>query len=365
MSDENIQEAEVIENTGTEIKEFSDTEAGLAELKERYCTIPDCTTKEGYEEARKGVSVLTSTRTSLDKMRLGLNAGDQARIKARNKEAARILELILEIETPLRSAKNAIDDEEERIKAEEAAKEEKRVLDIETEVKRIHELSNCPRTMEAITRALSEAEKIDPNDGFFEEFMPAAKIAKDTATVALQELRDEAQLLVDEANRVAEEAEKQAEEQKRLDAEREAIEVDKKAAQDKLDAQQVEMDKKQKAMDDQQAEIDRQEKAKKDAAAKEEQDLIDKEKTKQEEKNRIEHEEREHKEKLEEMAKNKELYANDAEVLFEMMEQLKGFWIKFSNKISKTKGKTIIFAAIVLPILYRQQNHSVCPQAQF
>lgn len=306
---------EVIEEAETGIKEYSKTEAALVDLEDRFKVVADCTTKDGYEFTRKAIAEVRGYRTSLDKLRKDLGKDARDHIAKLNSEAKRIIERLTVIELPMVEAKKAIDEEKDRIKAEEAEKETKRVSEIESSVKAIYGHANCSRTIDAINEAITEVESVDPDSDFFEEFTPAAKVAKEMSLETLYGLRDEAQGLVDEAERVAEEAAKQAEEKKKLDADRETMEAEKKAAQDKLDAQQAEMDKKQKAMDDQQAEIDRQEQEKKDAAAKEEQDKLDAEKAEKEAKEQAERDEEDRKQAAAKMLADKELFTKDSKTL--------------------------------------------------
>lgn len=104
------------------IVEYSDTQAGLNELRSRLKDVAyDLTTVKGNAEARADRKELVTLRTSLEKRRKDLNADDQRRIALRNEKAKELTAAILELETPI---DDQIKRDEERREAERRAKAE-------------------------------------------------------------------------------------------------------------------------------------------------------------------------------------------------------------------------------------------------
>ncbi len=159
-----------------EIKEFSQTEAGLNELELAYRKVPDLGTKEGYQLCHQGIHRLRTVRVTLDKLRLRLNADDQARIKYRNGEAKRITARITSLEDPLKSAKKAVDDEKARIKAEAQQAEEERKAELEGRVFAIADIGEDAYTPNEIQSAIDEVAKLNPAS--YLDFKAAAFVAK-------------------------------------------------------------------------------------------------------------------------------------------------------------------------------------------
>ena len=127
----------------TDIKEYTATEAALAELEQKYKDIPDCRDKENYERVRKGIAEVRGYRTSLEKMRKELGTEARAHLNKINSEAKRITARLLAIEEPMKAAKRAVDEEKERIKREKAAAEAKRVADIQARIDAMRNAVNC------------------------------------------------------------------------------------------------------------------------------------------------------------------------------------------------------------------------------
>lgn len=58
-----------LENGTVEVTEYSATNAALAMLREKYATVPDANTEEGYSFIKDGIKELTTLRTSLEAAR--------------------------------------------------------------------------------------------------------------------------------------------------------------------------------------------------------------------------------------------------------------------------------------------------------
>lgn len=305
----------------TEIKEFSQTEAGLATLEERYKEVPDASSKDGYEACRIGLAELRTTRTGLEKMRKNLNEDDQARIKFRNGEAKRITSRIVALEDPMKAAKKAVDDAAERAKQKKIEEEERRVAGIEAKVAAIHATGRDSYSASDISEALDLIKTVDVTDGY-DEFQEAAQMAVDTVMATLQDRLNKA-----------------------LEAEK--AQASAKIEQDRLNAERAELKAQQKEMADAQAKQDeaariiREEQEEKDRIIRErEQAIKDKElaeKLKKEHADRIEQERLEAQEadtkrkqqeelnrlkEIKRMAADKELFAGDAKTLLLMVDDL-------------------------------------------
>lgn len=244
-------EPEVMEKKGTQIAEFSKTEAALATLREKFAVIPDCSTKEGYEECRVGIRELVSLRTSLDKARLKLNADDQARIKFRNDEAKRITKELVKLEEPMKDAKGVVDAAEEAAKEEVRRLEEMRISSITFAMNAITACGNVDPTMEAgtIQGMLDKAVAVNA-DYDFEEFAEAAEAERKRVLMHIEKV------LSDRLD-----FEEQQQEQTR-------IAMEQAEAQRKIDDANRKIEEQQAAIDKQKREIEEAEEAKRQAEMK-------------------------------------------------------------------------------------------------
>jgi hypothetical protein len=246
----------------TEIVEYTQTAAELGKLRQRYANVVwDCSTTKGDKDARSVRMELVKLRTSLDKMRLQLNADDQARITRRNTEAKRITGEIAELEEPVDAAIKA---EEARREAEKQAKiaaEERRVSAIQA---RIAELRHIPPA--AMTAASSilecniEALVAAEVDATFAEFEPQAQAAKDETLAQLRRMHAAAIEREAEAERIkAERAELErlrAEQVERERVERARVVAEQLAEAARLAEQRRQFEAEQAAARAQQAKLD-------------------------------------------------------------------------------------------------------------
>jgi len=257
----------------TQIAEFNQTEGALAVLKEKYTEIPDCSTKEGYEECRIGIAELRTLRTSLDKVRKGLNADDQARINFRNSEAKRITGELTALENPMKAAKQAVDEEKERKKREAAEKEQKRVDMIR------HQINLIGVSMQAYP-GMSEEDleqcRVNLKNAFdfdFQEFAEQAKLEFERVSRHLEKVFEERNAHIEEQERVKEEQAKLEAERKRLAEEQAKIEEERKEAAAAMQKAQEEAEAAKREAEEEkrkiQAEREAEQKAKEEEARKE------------------------------------------------------------------------------------------------
>lgn len=243
------------EQKPTDLAEFSKTEAGLAELRTKYAIVPDAKTAEGYEKIKDALREIVPIRTGLDKLRLQLNADDQARIKARNDEAKRIAGEIAKIEDPLQAAKKAVDDEQRRIAEEARKREEERIAGITTRIDRMRAAGDSLLGADSgvLAKRITGLEAVDPSEGFGEYAEAAAQVRDDVLDklrhAHAERVKFEAQQR--EAERIAAE---QAARQKELDAQAEQLKAEQEARQKKIDEEAAELKRQQEEAARQQAE---------------------------------------------------------------------------------------------------------------
>ncbi|MEX7116279.1 hypothetical protein AB2C39_33940, partial [Pseudomonas aeruginosa] len=58
-----------LENGTVDVAEYNATNAALEKLREKYATLPDANTADGYEFIKAGIKELTTLRTSLEAAR--------------------------------------------------------------------------------------------------------------------------------------------------------------------------------------------------------------------------------------------------------------------------------------------------------
>lgn len=89
----------------------------IGELRAAFSEL-SADTPDGYNEVKKAIQVCVKTRTAIDGKRMELNEAALAHQRKVNAEAKRLTALIEEIENPLRSKKQAVDDEAAKRKKE-------------------------------------------------------------------------------------------------------------------------------------------------------------------------------------------------------------------------------------------------------
>lgn len=252
-------------------------DAKITKLKAQYSglTIHGIDDKKGYAAVKKAISELVSYRTSTDNKKEEITKDYRDVIKGVNAEAARIVELIRDIETPLRDLKKKYEEdlEAEKKRIEEA--EKKRIED------RVNELKSAGLSFDGsfyvlgnISIDLGTIKKM-PDDKFI---LLKSKAADESVRLAEEEAERER---IREAERVKIEKEKQEAEAERLRLEKEREDLKRQREE-----QQAEIDKLKKEAEDakleaerlkkeSQAEIDRLQKESQEKAEKLEREKIE------------------------------------------------------------------------------------------
>lgn len=157
----------------TQIAEYSQTEAALAELAIKYKgVVYDVTTKEGLAAAKTGRNELRGYRTSLEAKRVEIKAPALERCRLIDAEAKRITAELEALENPIAAQ---IKIEEDRIAAEKEAKEaalRKRTEEIMNRLQAMRELpitsfSATSEQMQEYITALEEQQIIEETFGDF------------------------------------------------------------------------------------------------------------------------------------------------------------------------------------------------------
>lgn len=284
----------------TEIQEYSQTEAALSVLREKYADATyDVTTTDGMVAAKSGRSEVRGYRTSLEKMRKEIKAPALEKCRLIDSEAKRITTELVMLEAPI---DGQIKLEEAKIEDERQAKidaELKRVEDIQARIEGIREHAGAALQI-GITKANIEQKITDIEaigvDESFAEFADQAKDAKDLTLAKLREahavlvereaetahieterkelakLRDDQDKRIAEAQAKLEAADAEARKKREAEekAERAELEKQRKAqieAQDKIDAENKRLAD-EKAKREANAEAERKRKAKAEADAK-------------------------------------------------------------------------------------------------
>lgn len=243
------------------VVKYSPSDAAIAAKKAELSAVvagaPDLVkTAEGYERVHKAAMQLVPMRTAIEKRRKVLKAESLAYGRMVDAEAHRLTGLIEEIETPLRAALKAADEEKQR-EADRIVAEEKAKAEAAEKAKRDAEEARLRTIREELEREKARLAE--------EEAKRDAERKRVEAEQAAERLRlAEEQRKLDEARRAEEEraaAAKRAEEEK-LRAEREKIETERRAVreeQERLDRLEFERQARERAAEEarQQAERDR------------------------------------------------------------------------------------------------------------
>lgn len=235
----------------TAIQEYSQTEAALAELRERYAGATyDVTTAEGMEAAREARREVKGYRVELEKTRKEIKAPALEHCRLIDAEAKRITEELRKLEDPI----------DAQIKEEEARKERERQEKIEAERLRVQTIRDridwFTKAEESVRRQNLTADEIqealDMVVGFevleaeFEEFTKQAEDTKADAVMAIREWLHTAREREAEAKRLAAEREALEAERRKEREEREAREEEERKAreaeQERLRAERVKLE---------------------------------------------------------------------------------------------------------------------------
>lgn len=190
----------------TEIAEYSQTEAALATLSERYKgVVYDVTKKEGMEAAVKARAELRGYRVSLEKTRVEIKAPALKRSQAIDSEARRITAALVALEDPIDEQIKAETDKKKRAE-EAAAKAEADRIAAEERARKEAEEAKLAAERAEIARQRIELEKAEK-----------ARLEADRqARLKIEEEQRAARLKIEQEERAARAAREEADRQDRL-----------------------------------------------------------------------------------------------------------------------------------------------------
>lgn len=201
-----------------ELVKLDAVEQALAGLREKYGTVPDMQTKEGYDLCKKGIKELTTYRTSTDKLRKEITKPHRDFIDRVNQYGKDLIEKLEAIEKPLKDAKQHEDERAEREKQQRIAKLRERI--------QVEILSYKDTAVGLDSNALAElhdgAVHIN-TDGYFD----VTKEAEDAKADVLKHISEMHGRALEKERLVAEQAEVEAE-RRRLREENEKREAEQK-----------------------------------------------------------------------------------------------------------------------------------------
>lgn len=235
-----------IENGTVEVAEYTQTNAALAMLREKYAVVPDANTEEGYALVKSGIKELTTLRTTMEAARKRVKDPYLQAGKIIDAEAKRITEELAKLEEPMKAAKKEVDDRIERERAERIARLQVKV--------------DAIKAMPAQVRGKSSTEIANMFDSVGEidamhDFYDLTKEAVAAREIAMDEL---SQMLTDRlALEAAEEERKNTEAQNaELLRKQEAQQAEIRKQQDELARQQQELERQQEEMRKQREELE-------------------------------------------------------------------------------------------------------------
>lgn len=221
-----------------EVTEYNTTNAALAQLREKYLTIPDANTDEGYAFIKGGIKELTSLRTALEEARKREKAPYLQAGQIIDAEAKRITEELVKLETPMKTAKKEVDDRLERERQERIARLQAKVYAIQEMPYQVRGKSSSE-----IADMIDRCGEIDTAHDFYD-------LTKEAQAAQQNAMNELTQMLTD---RLAFEAnERQRQELERQQAEMQRQMDEQQAA---LRRQQEEMQRQQEEMERQRAEL--------------------------------------------------------------------------------------------------------------
>lgn len=222
------------------IAEYSNTEAALAELKQKYSIVPDANTAEGYALVKSGIKELTSLRTAIEEARKRVKEPYLQAGRIIDAEAKRITADLVALEDPMKLAKKEVDDRKERERQERIARLQVKVDAIKAMPGQVRGQSST-----AISNMLDRVGEIDAEHDFYD----LTKEAVAARHAALEEL---AQMLTD---RLAFEAAE--EERKKLEAHNAELLRQQQEQQAELRRQQDELERQQRELQEQREAMER------------------------------------------------------------------------------------------------------------
>lgn len=244
-----------LDNGTVNIAVFNQTDAALAALREKYQTVPDANTDEGYALVKNGLKELTGLRTRLEAVRKEVKEPYLQAGRIIDAEAKRITAELVALEDPMKAAKKEVDDRIERERQERIARLQSKVDAIKAMPGHVRGKSS-----QEIESMLDRVGEIDAMHDFYDltrEAVAARQAALDELT---QMLGERLEFEVAEKARIKAEEER-AELQRKLDeqqAENNRLLAEQQAA---MQRQQEEIQRQQQEMQRQQDEMDKQREA--------------------------------------------------------------------------------------------------------
>lgn len=233
-----------LEKGTVEVAEYTQTNAALAMLREKYAVVPDVNTNEGYELVKAGIKELTTFRTTLEAARKRVKDPYLQAGKIIDAEAKRITDELVKLEDPMKVAKKEVDDRVER-------ERQARIASLQVKVDAIKAMPGQVRgkSSKEIADMLDRVGEIDAMHDFY-DLTKEAVAARQTA---LDEL---AQMLTDRLALEAAEAEN-----KRIEAQNAELRRQQEAQQQEIQRQQDELARQQQEIQRQQEEVRQQREA--------------------------------------------------------------------------------------------------------
>lgn len=237
----------------TAIKEYSATEAALAELAQKYKGVLfDVTAPEGMGAARKGRSELRTFRTSLEKVRVQLKEDVLVRGRLIDGEAKRITAELESLETPI----------DEQIKKEEQRIEDIRTAKAREEMERIAAQEKAARDAEQ-ARIVAERAEIAMRQAELDRAERERRLADEDARRRIEDEQRAAHEKIEAEERAArkrmqdEEDRRHAtmraaeeEARKAREAEEARIAQQRREEEDRLAAERAKLEKERRAVED-------------------------------------------------------------------------------------------------------------------
>ncbi len=217
------QTGDVITESDSKQIGFLDTvKAGLAELEKSYATVPDCSTKEGYEAAKEQRKELAKKRREVDEAHKEEKAEPLRRCQQLDKMKRDILKVITPLEDARKEAIKAFDEKKEREEREAAEKEQRRIDAIQARMSEITALGNAVE-LDQIAESVEVIEAIDL--ALFEEFTDQAKALIEDTLASLTERQATLQKQAEEAARIERERQELAEQRAELERQKQELGV--------------------------------------------------------------------------------------------------------------------------------------------
>ncbi len=227
----------------TEIQEYTQTEAALADLRSRYDGVVwEVATTKGMDAAKKARAEVRGYRTSLEALRKEIKAPALERCRLIDEEAKRITAELEKIEDPIDALIKAEEKRKEAEKAEKERIERERVAAIQDRIKSISLLParHVGQPSHVIELAMHDLDQLDIELDEFAEFTGQAIQAKTEAFSALENMR--ISMIAHEAEQERLEAERKAMEEAKAKAEAEAAEQ-RRIEAEKLAAERAELER--------------------------------------------------------------------------------------------------------------------------